>query len=67
MLQVVKNLSANAEDTDSLGWDNSLEKEMATHSSTFCLENSMDRGAWQTTIPGVADSDTTECAHTMYA
>ena len=25
----------------------SLEKEMATHSSTLsCLENSMDRGAW---------------------
>ena len=67
MVQVVKNLSANAGDTDSLGWDKSLEKEMATHSSIFCVESSMDRGAWQTTIPGVADSDTTKHAHTMYA
>ena len=26
----------------------------------FCLENSMDRGAWWVTIPGVTQSDTTE-------
>ena len=30
----------------SLGWEDSLEKEMATHSSTSCLENPMDGGAW---------------------
>ena len=30
----------------SLGWEDSLEKEMATHSNTSCLENPMDKGAW---------------------
>ena len=30
----------------SLGWEDPLEKEMATHSSTLCLENHMDGRAW---------------------
>ena len=30
----------------SLGWEYQLEKEMAIYSSTYCLENPMDRGAW---------------------
>ena len=30
---------------------------MATH-STSCLENSMGRGAWQATVPGVAKNGT---------
>ena len=34
--------------------------EMATHCSYSCLENSMDRGAWQATVCGAAESDTTE-------
>ena len=25
-----------------------------------CLENSMDRGSWQATVPGVAESDAAE-------
>ena len=31
----------------SLGWEYSLEKEMATHSRILALENPMDRGAWR--------------------
>ena len=33
----------------SLGWEDSLDKGMAPV-PVFCLENSMDRGAWQATI-----------------
>ena len=42
----------------SLGWEDSLEKEMATHSRYSCLENPMDRGAWQATVHGVANCQT---------
>ena len=37
----------------SLGWEDPLEKEMATHS---ILGSSMDRGAWQATVHGVTTS-----------
>ena len=37
----------------SLGWEDLLEKGMATVLYS-CLENSMDRGAWQATVDGVA-------------
>ena len=43
---MVKNLPANAGD---VGWEDSLEKEMATHSS---LGNPMDRGAWRGSVQG---------------
>ena len=42
----------------SLGQDDPLEKEMATHSRNSCLENPMDRGAWQATVQGVAKIQT---------
>ena len=31
----------------SLGLEDPLEKDVATHSSILALENFMDRGAWQ--------------------
>ena len=42
----------------SLGREDPLEKEMATHSSISCLENPMDQGAWWAMVHGVAKSGT---------
>ena len=36
----------------------SPEKGMVTHKQYCCLENPMDRGAWQTTVHGVTKSQT---------
>ena len=45
----------------SLGWEDPLEKGMATHSSILAWENPMDRGAWGAVVHDVAkESDTTE-------
>ena len=50
---MVKNLPAmQGTQVQSLGWEDPLEKEMATHSS-ICLENPMGRGAWWATVQGV--------------
>ena len=50
----------------SLGWEDALEKEMASHSSITCMENYMDGGVWRATVHGVAkELDTTEHAHTQ--
>ena len=46
----------------SLGLEDPLEKEMATQYS--CLENSMDRGAWQAMVHGVTKSQTRLSTHT---
>ena len=45
----------------SLGQEDPLEKEMATHSITLAvgpMGNLMDRGAWQASIHGVTKSGT---------
>ena len=55
--QLVKNLPAVQETrVQSLGWEDPLEKEMATHSSILGLENLTHRGAWWAAVHGVAKS-----------
>ena len=51
---MVKNPLAHAGNSkDSLSWEDSLEKETATHSSISYLKNSMDRGAWPAIVHGI--------------
>ena len=56
--QLVKNLPAMQEMQEmwvqSLAWEDPLEEEMATYSSILAWKIPMDRGAWQTTVCGVA-------------
>ena len=42
----------------SLGQEDPLEEEIATHSSILCLENSKDGGIWWATIQSTAKSQT---------
>ena len=58
MAQTVKRLPTIWEiQVQSLGQEDLLEREMATLSiENSCLENSMDRRAWQITVHGVAKS-----------
>ena len=56
---MVKSLPAMQETwVRSLGQEDPLEKEMATHSSVLAWENPMDRGALQATVHGIAKSRT---------
>ena len=55
--QMVKNLPAvQKTQVRSLGWEDPLEKAMATHSSILAWKNPMDRGAWWDAVHGVAKS-----------
>ena len=59
MAQTVKNLPAMQKTwVGSLGWEDPLEKGMATHSSIIAWRIPMDRGTWQATVHGVAKSQT---------
>ena len=56
---MVKNLPAMPEtQVQFLGWEDPLEKDMATHPSTLAGRIPMDRGVWRTTVHGVAESRT---------
>ena len=51
----------------SVGQEDSMEEEMATHSSILAQEIPMDRGAWQVIVHGGhTELDMTECTHTPY-
>ena len=57
MAQAGKNLLAMRETwVRSLGREDPLGEGMVIHSSYFCLENSMDRGAWWATVHRMAKS-----------
>ena len=62
MAQLVKNLPANAgdaEDTGSIpGWGRSPGEGNGNLLQHSCLENPMDRGAWQATVHVVTNSQT---------
>ena len=57
---MVKNPLANARDIrdagQSLGWEDALEEDMASHSNILAWKIPMDRGAWWTTIHGIIKS-----------
>ena len=50
----------------SLGWKDPLEEGMATHFNTLAWRIPMERGAWQATIYGVAESDVTKHSTAPY-
>ena len=57
--QMVKNLPAMWETrVQSLGWDDPLEKGMATRSRILAWRILMDRRAWRVTVHGATKSQT---------
>ena len=57
--QLVKNLPAMWETwVPSLGWEDSLEEVMVTHSSILVWRIPIDRAAWWATVHGVTKSRT---------
>ena len=64
MAQTVKSLSAMQETwVQSLGREDPLEKEMATHSSSLAYKNPWTEAPCRLQFMGVAESDMTEQLH----
>ena len=56
--QVVKNPAAMQETwVQSLGWEDTLEQRMATHSSILAGRIPSSRGTWWATVHGVAKTE----------
>ena len=59
---VIKNLPANARDVKDMnsfpGWRKSPGERNGNPLQYSCLENAMDRGAWQATVHGITKSQT---------
>ena len=59
VVQMVKNLAAMWEPwVQSLGWEGSLEEDMAIQFSILAWRIPMDRGAWWATVHGVEKTQT---------
>ena len=65
---VIQNLLANAGDTGDSGSIPGSGRLLGEGNGNplqySCLKNPVDRGAWQATVPGVTEWDTTEHKHT---
>ena len=65
---MLKNLPVSAGDVRDTGLISGLGRSSGVGNGNplwySCLENSMDRGAWQTTVQGTPKSDMTENTHT---
>jgi len=68
---MLKNLPVNAEDRRDVGLiprlGRSLGEENGKPFQDSCLENPMDRGAWQVTVPGVAKRRTRLSTQSIHA
>ena len=61
---MIKNLPASAGDAGlNPGSGRSPREGNGNPLQYFCLENSVDRGAWQAIVHGLAESDMTERLH----
>ena len=66
MAKTIKNLPTMRETwVQSLGWEDTLEEGMATHSSTLAWRIPMDRVAWGLQSRGHKELDTTERLSTV--